>query len=424
MLHEHPVGHRVHVRIAIVHYTLPPIVGGVEHVVAQHATLFAEHGHEVTLLSATASADKEIANARICCLCIPELAARRIPNDVPVRAEFESEVQRLEAILGYNFAEMDVVFLHNVCTMPFNLPLTAALHRLAPRLQETRMVSWIHDIAVINPDYQIPEGDGWDYLRQASADMSHVAVSELRKRQWCELAGIPDALCAVVPNGIAVSEALQLTEVMERFTRRYSILEREIVLLHPTRLLHRKNVEFSLDTTAALKTEGRSVATLITAAADPHHVPSDDYARALRSRRDELGLEDDVFFLGELWRVDSDDMSALYRIADAIIFPSRQEGFGIPPLEAALHRIPCFCTDIEPLRSLPGVIPFAPDSSPRNVALLIIQRMQHWPTNSPRKAVAKDYAWSAIYRKHLAPLLLETNNPNSNESRHYFCSNH
>ncbi|HET6407686.1 MAG TPA: glycosyltransferase family 4 protein, partial [Chthoniobacteraceae bacterium] len=253
---------------------------------------------------------------------------------------------------------------------------------------------------------------------------SHVAVSELRKKQWCELTGIPEALCSVIPNGVALTEALQLTKALERFTRRHSILKRELVLLHPTRLLHRKNVEFSLEITAAFKAEGQSVATLITAAVDPHHSPSNDYSRALRNLRDELGLEDDVFFLGDLWRVDSDDMSALYRIADALIFPSRHEGFGIPPLEAALHRIPCFCTDIEPLRHLPGVTPFAPDSSPRDVARLVIQRMQLWPANLPRKVVVNDYAWTAIYRKHLAPLLLETNNRNPNESRHYFCSNH
>jgi glycosyltransferase involved in cell wall biosynthesis len=386
--------------------------------------LFAADGHEVTLISGTATAGEDVADERIRRLCIPELAARPIPAETPASEVFEREVQRLEAIFEDALAEKDIVFLHNVCTMPFNLPLTAALHRLAPRLQETRFVSWIHDIAVTNRDYQVPPGIGWDYLRQASGGMSHVAVSELRKRQWCELTNMAENRCTVVPNGVAVEDALQLTEAVALFARQHSILERELVLFHPTRLLRRKNVEFALETTAALKAEGKSVATLITAAVDPHHSPSIDYSRALRTLRGQLALENDVFFLGDIWRVDSDDLGALYRIADALIFPSRQEGFGIPPLEAALHRIPCFCTDIEPLRSLPGVTPFPPDSTPRDVARLVIRRMQLWPANLPRKVVVNDYAWAAIYRKHLAPLLLETNNRNPNESRHYFCSNH
>ena len=44
----------------------------------------------------------------------------------------------------------------------------------------------------------------------------------------------------------------------------------------------------------------------------------------------------------------------LYRVADALLFPSAQEGFGLPVLEAGLARLPAFCADIEPFRAIAG----------------------------------------------------------------------
>ena len=63
-------------------------------------------------------------------------------------------------------------------------------------------------------------------------------------------------------------------------------------------------------------------------------------------------------------------MRQLYRLADALLLPSREEGFGIPILEAALARIPVFCSDIPPLVELgkDAVFYFAPDADPAAVA--------------------------------------------------------
>ncbi|HEV7403678.1 MAG TPA: glycosyltransferase, partial [Chthoniobacteraceae bacterium] len=37
-------------RIALLHYTCPPVAGGVERVLMDHARLFARNGHEVTII--------------------------------------------------------------------------------------------------------------------------------------------------------------------------------------------------------------------------------------------------------------------------------------------------------------------------------------------------------------------------------------
>jgi len=47
-------------------------------------------------------------------------------------------------------------------------------------------------------------------------------------------------------------------------------------------------------------------------------------------------------------------MRDLYLLSDCLLFPSRQEGFGLPVLEAALHRMPVWCGDIPAFRALQG----------------------------------------------------------------------
>jgi glycosyltransferase involved in cell wall biosynthesis len=44
----------------------------------------------------------------------------------------------------------------------------------------------------------------------------------------------------------------------------------------------------------------------------------------------------------------------LYSLADALVFPSIDEGFGLPVIEAAVHRLPIVCTDLPTLRALVG----------------------------------------------------------------------
>ena len=88
-------------KIAIVHYTYAPVIGGVEIVIAEHARLFAEHGHEVTVIcDRGASSD-------------PRIRVRLLPD--------ARDAAELARALEEWLAPQDMVFLHNVTTMPFHL---------------------------------------------------------------------------------------------------------------------------------------------------------------------------------------------------------------------------------------------------------------------------------------------------------------
>lgn len=366
-------------RVALLHYTASPVVGGVERVMAAHARLFRDAGHRVTVYCGEGAGEE----VRV----LPEL--RRSAAGV--------DAARLVELLEPLLAGEEIVFLHNVCTMPFHPALTAALGELAGRLTAVRLVCWVHDLEPAPP---------------ASPHLAYVAVSPLRQRQIHECLGVPPERCPVIPNGLWPLEHWGVPEDLGALLTSWRILERELVLLHPARLLRRKNVEFSLGVLAALRSEGMDAALLVTAPADPHRAASAAYREELLRLRHTLGLEGDACFLSDHLALTEAGLDSLYRLADAVLFPSRQEGFGLPILEAALHRVPIFCPDLEPIRSLlrTGPICYPPESPAAEVAALLMRQLKHSPAIQARRELLQGYSWSAVYRNLIAPLLVTPQN--------------
>ncbi len=64
-----------------------------------------------------------------------------------------------------------------------------------------------------------------------------------------------------------------------------------------------------------------------------------------------LGLERFVYFYGE---ASSEQLSRLYAAAEAVIIPSRQEGFGLVALEAMASGAPLICSPVQSLKEVCG----------------------------------------------------------------------
>jgi mannosylglucosylglycerate synthase len=96
-----------------------------------------------------------------------------------------------------------------------------------------------------------------------------------------------------------------------------------------------------------------------------------------------------------------------YHLADALFLPSREEGFGLPVLEAAASRLPVFCADIPPLRELGNdeIVYFSPDGDPAQVARLVAQSFQTSPVFRLAARTRQNFAWAQVYTRHIAPLL-------------------
>ncbi|HEY4381135.1 MAG TPA: glycosyltransferase family 1 protein [Acidobacteriaceae bacterium] len=79
------------------------------------------------------------------------------------------------------------------------------------------------------------------------------------------------------------------------------------------------------------------------------------YSEQLKQRAQLLGITDKVEFLHD---VSEEELAALYRGCSALVYPSRMEGFGLPPLEAMTYGKPAIVSDIPVFRELLEDAPF------------------------------------------------------------------
>lgn len=352
-------------RIAIVHYTKPPTVGGVERVVGEQAAALRSRGHDVEIVT---------------------------------RGEWRE-------------ANWDAVIVHNVFTMPFDLDWTRQLAQLAAATARIRWINWVHDVAAVSPYYAgLPWNDAaFAVLRRPPPNARHVAVSESRREDYCRATGLPSSECVVIPNGIDAAAILGLTPRMARLFETREFWRHDLVLLQPARLLRRKNIELGIRVTGELRRRGWKTLFVVTGAADPHQADGATYFSELQSLVAELALADHVLFAGRDEHLDDADVRSLYQVSDALFFPSKGEGFGLPLLEAVMHRLPVFCTDIAAHREVGGrdAVRFPLASTPEQVAGRIVRAMEAGQWRLARRRVYARHAWSRICKDYLEPLLSE-----------------
>jgi glycosyltransferase involved in cell wall biosynthesis len=322
-------------------------------------------------------------------------------------APFGELKERFKRRFREEFASCDIVFVHNVMTMHFNLPATAALSELAEEMEELRFVNWVHDLAAINPDYSFPTLDRypWDLMCRPAPGFEAVIISQKRQRQYCQLMGVKARECPIIANGIEVLNVLKLTERVHGFARRYGLLYADVVMIHPTRIVRRKNVEYGIRVLAELKKLARSCAYLVTGAPDPHNAASREYGDELKTLIQELDVERQFHFVSDSFRVSDRDLRHLYSISDLLFLPSRQEGFGLPLLEAGLFRIPVFCPALEPMKSIlkHNVNLFDLEDDPGQVAARIVEVLDGSPGYRARKEVMRNYCWERLFSEKIEP---------------------
>ncbi|MBI4494265.1 MAG: glycosyltransferase [Chloroflexi bacterium] len=406
-------------RVGMLHYTCPPVVGGVERLMAIHARLLADQGHQVRVLAGRGGQ----ARRGIPTTLLPELdskhpsvlALNRALEQGEVSEGFEAQVGALERRLAAALEPLDVCLVHNAFTLHFNLPLTAALHRLAG-YTPARLIAWCHDLAWANPLYlpQMRPCYPWVLLRTAAPGVQYVAVSEDRRADLARLAGLEPEAVRVIPAGIDPVRAWKLRPATWQLLAQLHLLEADPFILLPARITRRKNIELAIRTVAALAQDGLRPRLVVTGPPGPHNVRSGDYVSELRRERSALGLEREVVFLfetrtpgGQPVRVSDAMMDDLYLAADLLLFPSSQEGFGIPMLEAGVAGLPVFAANIPALRETAGPHArfFDLQDSPERIAAAISRFVRSDPVYRLRKKVLSEYTWERIYRSQIEPIL-------------------
>jgi glycosyltransferase involved in cell wall biosynthesis len=402
-------------KIILLHYSAPPVVGGVESVIGHHARLMADAGHRVQVVAGRGEQTDE----RVGFVRIPFVDSRH-PTVVSIKekldqgmmpAEFDGLVENLAGELRTVLADVDCVIAHNVCSLHKNLILTAALKKISETSPGPRFILWHHDLAWTTARYrhELHDGYPWDLLCKAWKGVEQVTISDFRRDELANLMSLPAEKIWVIPNGVDIARFLKLEDDTDEFVEQLDLWNAHPVLLMPVRITFRKNIELALQVMAELQKKAPAAKLIITGPLGPHNPANVQYFETLTSLRNSLGLQNAAHFLAEYRDefLPEEVISDFYHLADALFLPSREEGFGIPLLEAGLTGMPAFCSDIPPLRDLGRSYAkfFSVEEEPANIASMIFENLSSDPSFNFRMHVRSHYTWQQVYKQKIQPLL-------------------
>jgi glycosyltransferase involved in cell wall biosynthesis len=411
--------------IAILHYTAPPVIGGVEAVIAAHARTMCRDEYPVTIVAGRGAPDAlepgvtfvrvpEVDSLDAAHPETAEIHAKLLAGQLP--DDFDDLVDRTREALEPHLVRSDVLIVHNIFFKHFNLPLTAALWKMLDDGVLPTCISWGHDFSWTSPSSRkaVHEGYPWDLLRRRRSDVVYVTVSVQRQGELAQLLGCPPEEISVVYCGVDPKEQLGLSRQGAELAEHLDLFGHDPVLLMPVRVTGAKNIELALKVVAELKRLDCRPKLVLTGPPDPHDAASMAYFDELRAQRRHLGVEAEMAFVyersldgGEPLVLDARTVGELYRLADMLFMPSHREGFGMPVLEAGLAGLPVACTEIPSAMELAAddVLFFKPDDNPAEIADRILARLVNDPTYRLRRRVRARYTWDAILKQDIAPLL-------------------
>lgn len=264
---------------------------------------------------------------------------------------------------------------------------------LAKRLQPSILT--VHDIIEILEPQDKRAALLNRYLYSGIVKARHlIAVSEYTKKTIIKHYSVPSSRITVIHNG--VGEEFHSIENF-RSTIGYQQLQQDLKLgdAHPIILYvgsdhPRKNVPIALELFAQLK-QTRPDAVFLKVGE----------AGILAGRAatletiDRLNIRDAVRFIGAVL---DDHLNMLYNLADVLIFPSRFEGFGLPPLQAMAAGLPVVCSNATSIPEVVGDAAFThnPDDVAgmlASVRQLTEDRQTHREFSRRGIARAKKFSW-------------------------------
>jgi glycosyltransferase involved in cell wall biosynthesis len=168
-----------------------------------------------------------------------------------------------------------------------------------------------------------------------------IVDSQSTQRDLVELLRTPAERIDVVPLGIGT--VCRHEPLPERALRERLLLgERPVVLSLSAKRPH-KNLSALIGALARIPAERRPMLVL------PGYPTA--HEAELRDRARALGVEEDVRFLDWL---SGEELEGLWQLADAFVYPSLYEGFGLPVLEAMARGVPVACSNASSLPEVAG----------------------------------------------------------------------
>jgi glycosyltransferase involved in cell wall biosynthesis len=234
-----------------------------------------------------------------------------------------------------------------------------------------------------------------------------LAISESSRLEAIEhLAWSPERIINTSEGADAHFKVMALSpERIAQVKATYGIT-RKMVMYAPGGFDSRKNFDGLMQAYALLSPEIRGGYQLVLASRLSKS-PHDDSRAKMNTCRINAGLAEDELVLTDF--MPEEDLVALYNMADLFVFPSKHEGFGLPPLEAMACGAPTLGANAS---SLPEVIGWSEalfdPYSPANMAEKISQALIDPAFRTKLKAhgieQVKKFSWDASAIKAISAL--------------------
>lgn len=296
-----------------------------------------------------------------------------------------------------------------VVRIPLVMPWLVRRHKIdllhvqyaGPPFMATPLITAIHDISYERyPEYfsrrevlQFRATIPWT-ARKARRVLT---ISECSKRDLVEIYGIQEDKVIVIYLGVSAAFApLDSVDEGWKTVREYGASGRYILAVG--NLQPRKNLVRLIAAYTRLRNNQPEIRNklLIVGKKAWKHDPILEFARQTR-------WVDDIIFTGY---VPDKDLPVLYGCADALVYPSIYEGFGLPPLEAMACGTPVVVSDRSSLPEVVGdaglkVDPFDVDAIAQSMAVLLTKPEVARRFSTAGLERANQFRWADCARKTL-----------------------
>lgn len=374
-------------RIGIVHFRTGEM-DGVSLEIEKYVVVLRKLGHEVYLCAGRSGSPQDV-------FIIPELdfdhpGVRFIRSHAFDRCgDFGNEktvtdekglaqaIERLKGVIQEGFhrfleeKRIDLLAVHNLCSLPLNLPATLALLDVV-RDRRIPVLAHHHDFYWEKEGYR----PAWALVRKllrtcyppTDPGIKHIVINSLAQARL-QLLGLT---ASIIPNVFDFDRELRRDSFNARLPEILDLSPAHVVFLQATRVVPRKGIELAVDLVSLMSTKrfapalqryvrrrgGQGSARPILLL--PNQVEDQTYCRALMERIARRGV--DARFVSRWVGVCRDEKASKFSLwdayvyADFVTYPSLQEGWGNQFLEAvwakrpiAVFEYPVFRTDIAPL---------------------------------------------------------------------------
>lgn len=171
-------------------------------------------------------------------------------------------------------------------------------------------------------------------------------VSEYSKSRIIEHFKIAAEEIELISNGVNVAVILK-EEARQVIKKKYGI---ENFILYVSRIEPRKNHSLLLEKYLKLKLFEIGIQLVFIGS---ETIP----VEALNGLIETLKTDQKKMFY-HLNQVEQNDLDAFYAACSLFVYPSKAEGFGIPPLEAAINKVPVLCSSVTAMRDFDFFEPY------------------------------------------------------------------